>query len=320
MGRLTLSAERPRAMGPKYYGRQMSSAAFWLTGAERWLLLIGLSVALGGLAGRGLARQYLARDDTPAGPARLPSPWALRGSLAGLVASAALLVTALAAPGAAAALARPPAAGRGGHGTAVIAAAELACFAVAALLVRLRRPGWSVVPLSGVVLAEGLRAHPEGMIPVAGALLTYCHLLPAVLWAGMLVYTARTAIAWRAGPAAARGLFRVYGTAAAWLFGIVVVTGVLSAVLLVPVSSLLTTTYGRFLVAKAALVAAAAALALASRAGLRRPAPPGTGLPLAVRLEIGALAAVLAATGLLTVLTPPAKPVFSSAAVSTGRR
>ncbi|MGD0935203.1 MAG: CopD family protein [Streptosporangiaceae bacterium] len=292
----------------------LGTPALWLTGAERWLLLAGLSVALGGLAGRGLARQYLARDDTPAAPARLPPPWALRGSLAGLVASAALLVTVLAAPGAAATLARPPAAGLGGRGTAVIAAAELACFALAALLLRLRRPGWSVAPLSGVVLAEGLRAHPEGMIPVAGALLTYCHLLPAVLWAGMLVYTARTAIAWRAGPAAARGLFRLYGTAAAWLFGIVVVTGVLSAVLLVPVSSLLTTTYGRFLVAKAALVAAAAALALASRARLRRPAPPGTGLPLAVRLEIAALAAVLAATGLLTVLTPPAKPVFSSAA------
>ncbi len=298
----------------------MGSAAFWLTGAERWLLLIGLSVALGGLAGRGLARQYLARDDTPAAPGPLPPPWALRGSLAGLVASAALLVTALAAPGAAATLARPPAAGLGGSGTAVIAAAELACFALAALLLRLRRPGWSAVPLSGVVLAEGLRAHPEGMIPVAGALLTYCHLLPAVLWAGMLVYTARTAIAWRARPVAARGLFRLYGTAAAWLFGIVVVTGVLSAVLLVPVSSLLTTTYGRFLVAKAALVAVAAALALASRARLRRPAPPGTGLPLAVRLEIGALAAVLAATGLLTVLTPPAKPVFTSAAISIGRR
>jgi len=61
-------------------------------------------------------------------------------------------------------------------------------------------------------------------------------------------------------------------------------------------------------VAKAVLVAVAAALALASRAGLRRPAPPGTGLPLAVRLEIGALAAVLAATGLLTVLTPRRSP------------
>jgi putative copper export protein len=85
-------------------------------------------------------------------------------------------------------------------------------------------------------------------------------------------------------------------------------------------AGLLTTTYGRFLVAKAALVAVAAALALASRATLRRPAPPGTGLPLAVRLEIGALAAVLAATGLLTVLTPPTRPVFPSAATSIGHR
>ena len=74
----------------------LGTPALWLTGAERWLLLVGLSVALGGLAGRGLARQYLARDDTPAAPGRLPPPWALRGSLAGLVASAALLVTALA--------------------------------------------------------------------------------------------------------------------------------------------------------------------------------------------------------------------------------
>ena len=174
-----------------------------------------------------------------------------------------------------------------------------------------------MAPLLGVVLAEGIRAHPEGMIPAAGALLTYCHLLPAVLWAGMPVYTARAAITWRAHPESARGLFRLYGTAAAWLFGVVVVTGVISALLLVPLGSLLTTTYGRFLVAKAALVAVAAALALASRAGLRRPAEPGARLPLPIRLEIAALAAVLAVTGLLTVLTtPPAQPVFSSGAQS----
>ena len=129
----------------------------------------------------------------------------------------------------------------------------------------------------------------------------------------MLVYTARAAIAWRAHPGSARGLFRLYGTAAAWLFGVVVVTGAISAILLVPLSSLLTTTYGRFLIVKAALVAAAAVLALVSRAALRRPAPSGTRLPLAIRLEIAALAAVLAATGLLTVLTPPARPVFSAA-------
>lgn len=292
----------------------LTTPALWLTGAERGLLLAGLSVALGGLAGRGLARQYLAREDTPAAPSALPTPWALRGSLIGLVAGAALLVTALAGPGVAASLARPPVAGLGSMATGVIAAAELACFALAATLLRLRQPGWSVLPLFGVVLAEGIRAHPEGMLPVAGALLTYCHLLPAVLWAGMLVYTARTAIAWRACPRSARGLFRLYSTAAAWLFAVVVVTGVISALLLVPAGSLLTTTYGRLLIAKAALVAVVAVLALASRAGLRHSADPGAGLPLATKLEIGALAAVLTATGLLTVLTPPAKPVFPAAA------
>jgi len=292
----------------------LTAPALWLTGLERSLLLAGLSVALGGLAGRGLARQYLARQDTPALPAPLPEPWALRGSLAGLVASAALLVTALAGPGAAASLARPPVAGLGSRATAVIAAAELACFALAAILLRFRLSSWGVLPLLGVVLAEGIRAHPEGMIPAAGALLTYCHLLPAVLWAGMLVYTARAVIAWRASAESVRGLLRLYGTAAAWLFAVVVATGAASALLLVPAGSLLTTSYGRFLIAKAALVAVVTALALASRAGLRRPAEPGAGLPAAVRLEIGALAAVLAVTGILTVLTPPAKPVLSAAA------
>jgi copper transport protein len=288
--------------------------ALWLTGAERWLLLVGLSIALGGINGRGLARLYLAREDTPAPPAPLPEPWALRGSLLGLIGSAALLVTALVGPGVAASLARPPVALVGSRATAVIAAAELVCFALAAILLRLRQPGWSVVPLIGVVVAEAIRAHPEGIIPIAGALLTCCHLTPAVIWAGMLVYTARAAIAWRSNPRSVQGLFRLYGTAGAWLFAVVVVTGLFSVLLLVPLRSLPTTTYGRFLIAKAALVAVAAVLAVAGRVGLRRPAPPGTGLRLATKLEIAALAAVLAATGVLTVLTPPAKPVFPSAA------
>ncbi len=112
-----------------------------------------------------------------------------------------------------------------------------------------------------------------------------------MLWAGVLAYTARAAIAWRAYRQFVQGLFRLYGTAAAGLFGVVVVTGVISALLLAPAGSLLTTTYGRFLIAEAALVAVVAALALASRAGLRRAAAPGAGLPLATRLEIAALAA-----------------------------
>jgi copper transport protein len=286
----------------------LSTPGLWLTGAERWLLLTGLAVALGGLAGRGLARAYKGEHPPP------PPPWALRGSLLGLLASAALLATALAGPGLAARLAQPRGLGMPANVSAVIAGAELACFAVAAVLLRLRQPGWSVVPLSGVVVAEGLRSHPEAIVPVAGAALTYCHLLPAVLWAGMLLYTLRTATAWRADPVAVRGIVRLYANLAAWLFAVVVITGVFSALLLVPVSSLLTTSYGRILVVKAALVAVTAGLAVAGRVWLRRVRPPGSGPALATKLECAALAAVLAVAGLLTVVTPPAKPIDARAA------
>jgi copper transport protein len=163
-----------------------------------------------------------------------------------------------------------------------------------------------VVPLLAVVGAEGLRAHPESVVPVGGALLTWVHLLSAALWTGMLFYVVRAAIAWRADPGAVRGLVRLYARAAAWLFAVVVVTGVISAVLLVqPLSDLLTTGYGRVLILKSALVAAAAALALAGRMWLRRRPKPGTGPALATRLESGTLAAVLAVTALLSTLAAP---------------
>ena len=289
----------------------LSTPALWLTGAERGLMFGGLALALGGLAGRGLARQY--KGERP-GP--LPPPWALRGALAGLAACCALLVTALAGPGIAAGLAQPAPPGLRSGGTAEIAAVEAVLFALAALLLQLRRPGWGAVLLAGVVLAEGIRSHPEGVIPVAGALVTYCHLLPALLWAGMLAYALRTAIAWRGHPVAAQGIIRLYATAAAWLFSLVLITGIVSALVLVPVSSLVTTTYGRFLIAKAVIVGVAAGLAVAGRMWLRRPAGPGIGPALVTRLEISALAAVLAITGILTVLTPPAKPASAQSGLS----
>jgi copper transport protein len=238
----------------------------------------------------------------------------MRGALVGLAASCALLVTALAGPGIAAELARPDPPGLRSGGTAEIAAVEAVLFALAALVLRLRRPGWGAAMLSGVVLAEGIRSHPEGVIPVAGALVTYCHLLPAILWAGMLAYALRTAIAWRHHPAAAQGIIRLYSAAAAWLFALVVITGIVSALVLVPLSSLLTTAYGRFLIAKAVIVAVAAGLAVAGRIWVRRPAAPGVGPALVTRLEICALAVVLVIAGILTVLTPPAKPTRASSA------
>ncbi len=287
----------------------LTDAGLWLTAAERWLLLAGLALALGGLAGRGLGRQYLARHPETVPPAPLPGPWALRGSLLGAAASAALAVTALADASLAARLARPPVAGLRGHATEWTALAELACFALAAAALRLRQQGLAVTALLGVIAAEGVRAHPEGLIPAAGAMLTYCHLTPGVLWAGMLAYTLRAAAAWRADPAAMQGLIRLYSAAAAWLFGAVVVTGLLTVLLVTPLGSLLTTGYGRILIGKSALVAVAAGLAVAGRAWLRRQPQPGAGPARVTRAELAVLAAVLAVTGLLTVVTPPARPV-----------
>jgi len=288
---------------------RLSTPAVWETAVARWLLLAGLSVALGGLAGRGLARQYKGKF-----PAPLPTPWALRGSLLGAAGSAWLVLIALGAnPPAGLARWSVPRLLSTTPGAAV--GAELVSFAIAAVLLRLRQPGWSVVPLLAVVAAEGVRAHPETIIPVVGALITYCHLLPAAMWAGMLVYVLRTAISWREHPTEMRGLMRLYATAAAWLFAVLVVTGVVSALVLVPVRSLLTTTYGRVLIVKAALIAVAAGLAVAGRVWLRREPEPGAGPAFATRLECATLAMVLAVTGLLTALTPPAAPIKIGAAV-----
>jgi len=287
-------------LGDAFASVPLTTPDLWLTGVERGLMLAGLTLALGGLAGRGLARYY--KGERP-GP--LPAPWALRGCLLAAAASAALLITALVAPGLAAQLARPNPPGLTSGGAAQIAGVELALFTLAAAALRLRRPGLAVGLLSGVVIAEGIRSHPEGVVPAAGALVTYCHVFPAVLWVGMLLYTLRAAYAWRAHPAAVRGIIGLYATAAAWLFSIVVATGLISAVILVPLGSLFTTAYGLFVIAKALVVCVAAGAAVAGRKWLRRQPAAESGPALATKFEVSALAAVIAITGILTVLTPP---------------
>jgi copper transport protein len=279
----------------------LASPVTWETAVARWLLFAGLSIALGGLAGRGLARQYKGKF-----PAPLPSPWALRGSVLGAAASAWLALIATA-------LVHLPHLFSTTAGA--IAGVEFALFLIAAGLLRLRQPGLAVLPLLGVVAAEGIRAHPESIVPVAGALITYCHLLPAAIWVGMLVYVLRAAVAWRYHPDDMRALVRLYANAAAWLFAVLVITGVISALVLVPIGSLLTTTYGRVLIVKAVLVAIAAGLAVAGRIWLHRRPAIGAGPALATKIECATLAAILAVAGLLTALTPPAKPIRHAAAI-----
>jgi copper transport protein len=262
----------------------MAGAGIWVTAVLRWLLFTGLATAFGGIAGRALASRHA--GPAPAGT-RLPGPCALRASLLGLLASAGLAIQAH-------------------HGTTgVVNVIEVVSFALAAVLLRLKRPGLATFPLCVVIGAEGFRAHPERIIPIGGAMLTWAHLTPAALWAGLLCYVVRAAIAWRHDPAAVRRLIGLYSRAAGWLFGAVVVTGITSALVLVPLDRILTTGYGRVLIIKAVLVAVAAGLALHGRRRLRRDPPPAGGPALSTRLEAAALVAVLAVTALLTALSPP---------------
>ncbi len=299
----------------------------------RWGMLAGLAGALGGLAGRGLARQYQG-----AAPAPLPTPWALRSALLGAAATAALTAVVFAARGLLTLAAHPAVAALVSTGQGELIAAECAAFLLAAAALRLRQPGLSVLPLLGVVVLEAIRAHPEGIVPVGGALLTICHVLPAVMWAGMLLYTLRAVVAWRRDGVAVRGLIRLYANAAFWLFAVVVITGVVTVLVLVPLHDLLDTAYGIVVIVKAVLVAMVAGLAIGGRFWLGpvparggdyplcppgglppeppapdrrsapRPAQPAGGPATATVRECGVLVAVLAITAVLTVLTPPASP------------
>ena len=236
-----------------------------LVAVLRWLMLAGLAGALGGLAGRGLARQYKGTV-----PAPLPPPWALRSSLLGLAATAALTIVIFSLRALLTLPAHPAVASLLTTGQGGLTGIECAGFALAAAALRLRQPGLSVPPLLGVVLAEAIRAHPEGIVPVGGALLSVVHVLPALMWAGMLAYTLRAALAWRHDPPAMRGLVRLYANAAVWLFAVVVLTGVVTALVLVPLGSLLSTAYGIMVIIKAVLVAVVAVAAIAGRAWLGR--------------------------------------------------
>jgi copper transport protein len=276
----------------------------------RWGMLAGLAGALGGLAGRGLARQYKG-----AAPAPLPAPWALRFALLGAAATAVLTGVVFTARALLTLTAYPAVAALVSTGQGALIAAECVAFLLAAAALRLRQPGLSVLPLLGVVVLEAIRAHPEGIVPVGGALLTICHVLPAVMWAGMLLYTLRAAVAWRRDPAAMRGLIRLYANAAFWLFAVVVITGVVTVLVLVPLHDLFDTAYGIVVIVKAALVSTVAGLAIGGRVWLGHD-PAAAGGPARVTFrECGVLAAVLAITAVLTVLTPPAAPTRAAGPV-----
>jgi copper transport protein len=157
-----------------------------------------------------------------------------------------------------------------------------------------------------VPVAEGIRSHAEQALPGWGGLATALHLAAAAIWVGALVHVVRAGVAWRTQRPALVWVVSGYARWAAWLFAVVVVTGTVSTLILVPWSALTTTTYGRTLLIKLALVAVAAAAAVTARRLLRGGIDTMPTVARATRVEAGTLTAVLAVTAVL-VSTPSAR-------------
>jgi copper transport protein len=255
----------------------------------RWLLFTALALLLGEAVLDRLAARV------PDAPSRRPRSPALPAAIVGCTAALGLTALVIGDGSLRSAIDTRP---------GVLSLIEVAGFAAAAATVAVRRREWALVPLAAVVIAEALRAHPQAEQAVAGQVLTFVHLTAAALWVGALVQVLRTMVAWRGERAAARALMLAYSRLAAWLFAAVVTTGVIAALLLVPLDDLATTTYGQVLLAKTGAVTLVAALAYAARRRLRRTTG---GLPYRpARLEASVLAVVLALSATLTVLRAPA--------------
>lgn len=254
-------------------------------------LVLGFAVALGGLVGgrlaRSIGRRHPGLPDVP--------PWTPAGAALGLAAAVAAGVLASTRLGSVPALWASDA-GR-------LAVVEAVAFG-AALLLSLRRARWSAaVPLGLVPVAEGLGSHAQGVEGLGGAALTAVHLTVAGLWVGVLLHLCRVVVRWRSSPAAVRSLLWGYARPAAWGLLVLGVTGVVMALLLVPLSAWTTTAYGVTLIAKLVLVAAAVALALVGRWALRRRRLRILGR--SVTGELISLALVLGTTAVLVSMPTP---------------
>lgn len=279
---------------PSAAGVTATSSGSGMDVALRWALLAGLAVALGGLVGEALVRRRERRlDDAPA--VETPQPWLLSASSVGLVAASGLALGAqergdpLDSPG------------------QVALVVQVLGFIVATLAA-VRPTRWLVaVALAVVVVAEGVRSHLQVEATPFGSIVIVVHLAAAAVWIGALIHVTRAALLWRRTHRGQAGaLFVEYSLMALGLYVVVLVTGTIAAILVLPsLDSLWSTTYGLVLLAKLALVAVASALAFAAR---RRLARPGAGLRVVrlTRVEAPALVAVLAAGAVLSSIAPPA--------------
>jgi putative copper export protein len=268
----------------------------------RTVLFTALCVPLGELFVGRLARSV------PGAPPRVPRSWAPCAAAAGCLAAlglASVVATGNLVPHS---LSEIDVGGLYGSRDGKLALLEVNAFVVAGLCALSGRPAVQVWPLSAVVVAEALRAHPATEhSPLIGSALTLVHLTCAGLWVGGLLRVLRTLRHW--GPAEpGAALLGLYARVAAVLLAAVSATGVWSSLRRMPPGTILEqltdTAYGRTLLAKVLLVAVVAALALWARTRLRRAPDPLTACAPA-RAEVAALGLVVVVSGLLTALPLP---------------
>ncbi|MGW5051425.1 copper resistance CopC/CopD family protein [Actinokineospora sp. NPDC004072] len=285
------------AVGTAISGAGTSSGPVisWAEAVLRWLLFAGLAVALGGVIGERFTAS--ARVENP----RLPAvrSWVVPATVLGLTGVLGLGAVLVADTGTASTLWQ----GRVGQ-LLLTEAIGLAVALVPAAVRHGRWRTWAMLPLTAVLIAEGLRSHANVAAPDWGALLTGVHLAAVAVWVGALLQVVRAAVAWRAQRPAVRWVLTGYVRLALGVFVVVVATGTVTALLLVPLPAVLTTTYGRVLLIKLALVAVAAGLALSARLALRHRERVDRVCRLA-RVESTVLVGVLAISAVL-VSTPPA--------------
>ncbi|MDV8015544.1 copper resistance protein CopC [Rhodococcus sp. IEGM 1241] len=274
-----------------------SSSTSWTETVLRWLLFVGLAIALGTI---------VAERSTSVAYAENPSlkrlrTWSPAGTCIGLVGVAGLMVS-IAASSNVAALWQ--------ERVGIILLVETGGLVLALALKTAARPRLASAALLLVIAAEGLRSHANVVAPGWGAFLTAVHLVAAAIWVGALLHTVRTVFAWRGEHAAVRWVMAGYTQLALWTFIVVVTTGTISALLLIPITAMFSTTYGQLLTIKLLFVIAASGVAISARRTMRRNDPVGK-LRNRIRIESILLISVLAISAALVSTAPansPAQP------------
>ncbi|HEY7049512.1 MAG TPA: copper resistance protein CopC [Jatrophihabitantaceae bacterium] len=305
----------------------------------RWVLFGALSVALGGLVGLALARRVVAKAGAAGRDLVQPYPPVRKAAAVGAVAAIGLTAHVLGSGDILTGLPDLVSTAWLHNRAARVGALQAAAFVLAAGAAgRSSRGRTALVAASLIVVvaAEGQRSHLYEDAGGIGSVLVALHLAAAAVWLGALTHVITVAWQWRARRVAAHRIVWEYARIAVALLVVVLTTGAIaSTVVLRRPAELVTTGYGRLLLAKLGLVIAVGGCAIAARRRLARTSPlrptgdttvtqPGV----AARAEGLLLAAVLACTAALVSIAaprsagasfvavpPPAGPVVSLAAL-----